>query len=54
MKISISRKESLYFDSTHQKPLREFQDIHQQILLAKFHESLTIPRGADSILVAGS
>ena len=27
---------------------------YEQILLAMFHENLTLPRGIDSILVAGS
>ena len=30
------------------------EDIHQQTLLAKFHENLTLPGGVDSILGARS
>ena len=39
----------LYFDSRHRKKLSIHANIHQQILLAKFHEDLTSPGGVDSI-----
>ena len=40
----------LHFDSRHsKKALCTLEDIHQQILLAKFHENLSLLGGDDSI-----